>query len=289
MAILAGAVSEMALWTPADITTALWLDAADSSTLFDAVSGGSTPAADGAVARWEDKSGNNNHATQSDSTRRPIRKTAIQNSLDILRFDGSNDFFVGASTPCSSNDKTIIAMVKTSNGTGGNLFQNRVGGGPGSNLAFLCRLFRTTSNAIGGDTNTTNVTIGTDLSTAWQSFGLSSWTQQSSNRAVFYWHNGTNYTTSGIPLSETANAGYHVGCIRSGNTFFQFFPGDFSELVVLDLQADTDTRQKIEGYLAHKWGTTASLPNDHPYKNAAPTIGSIQVRRRRSRSGGGVL
>jgi len=70
----------------------LWLDAADASTLFDATTGGSLVAADGAVASWEDKSGNARHATQSTSGNRPMRKTAAQGGKDVLRFDGSNDF-----------------------------------------------------------------------------------------------------------------------------------------------------------------------------------------------------
>ncbi len=28
--------------------------------------------------------------------------------------------------------------------------------------------------------------------------------------------------------------------------------------------------QKAEGYLAHKWGLTGSLPSSHPYKSTAP-------------------
>ena len=32
----------------------------------------------------------------------------------------------------------------------------------------------------------------------------------------------------------------------------------------------TDERQMLEGYLAHKWGTAANLPAEHPYKSAAP-------------------
>ena len=31
-----------------------------------------------------------------------------------------------------------------------------------------------------------------------------------------------------------------------------------------------EDRQKLEGYLAWKWGLQASLPSDHPYKSAAP-------------------
>ena len=76
----------------------LWLDGSDAATLYDATTGGSLVAADGAVARWEDKSGNGRHATQSTSGSRPTRKTAIQNSLGVLRFDGSNDWLSIASS-----------------------------------------------------------------------------------------------------------------------------------------------------------------------------------------------
>jgi hypothetical protein len=33
---------------------------------------------------------------------------------------------------------------------------------------------------------------------------------------------------------------------------------------------DISEQQKIEGFLANKWGLTADLPLDHPYKNNAP-------------------
>jgi hypothetical protein len=81
----------MALWTPADATTALWLDAADTTTLFDQVSGGNLIANFGAIARWQDKSGNARHLTQSNATARPLRIDGVQNGLPVARFDGSND------------------------------------------------------------------------------------------------------------------------------------------------------------------------------------------------------
>lgn len=34
--------------------------------------------------------------------------------------------------------------------------------------------------------------------------------------------------------------------------------------------SNSGLKQKIEGYLAHKWGTTAKLPSTHPYKNQPP-------------------
>lgn len=61
-------------------------------TLFDATTGGSPVASGGAIARAEDVSGNNNHATQSTSGARPTRQVAARNGLDAARFDGSDDF-----------------------------------------------------------------------------------------------------------------------------------------------------------------------------------------------------
>jgi len=34
----------------------------------------------------------------------------------------------------------------------------------------------------------------------------------------------------------------------------------------------TGDREAIEGYFAHKWGTTAALPTDHTYKSVAPDL-----------------
>lgn len=77
-------------FTPKSVTSlALWLDASDSSTLYDSTSGGSLVAADGTVGRWEDKSGNGRHATQSTANNRPTRKVALLNGLDGVYFNGS--------------------------------------------------------------------------------------------------------------------------------------------------------------------------------------------------------
>ena len=43
------------------------------------------------------------------------------------------------------------------------------------------------------------------------------------------------------------------------------FDGKIGEIIVVQ-DASEETRLKFEGYLAHKWGLTNKLPNDHPYK-----------------------
>lgn len=63
----------------------LWLDSSDGNTLYDSTSGGNIVATDGsAVKRWEDKSGNERHATEA--TNAPTLETAEKNGLNCLNF-----------------------------------------------------------------------------------------------------------------------------------------------------------------------------------------------------------
>jgi hypothetical protein len=57
---------------------------------------------------------------------------------------------------------------------------------------------------------------------------------------------------------------------RIGNYPSYEFAGAFHEIIFLEGEIDYKTRNRIEGYLAHKWGLTANLPANHPYKNNAP-------------------
>ena len=50
------------------------------------------------------------------------------------------------------------------------------------------------------------------------------------------------------------------------------FPGDIMELVYVDRDLRTDERQRVEGYLAHKWAILESLPEQHPFFSQAPDI-----------------
>jgi hypothetical protein len=271
----------MALWTPADITTALWLDAADSSTLFDATSGGSLVAADGAVARWEDKSGNGRHVRQATIGNRPQRKIAIQNGLDVVRFDGSNDLLSSVSTSIGYSGASVFLVWRRrsgANNAGGlflhndNTFPNRlfnIYSADGASIRF---------EAGGANTAPSTTISGLSSGAAY----LTSGTFNTSGTGN-HWING-----SGL---QTHIASYFVSVAASVVTvgsYAGFWDGDIIETVILATAATTIDRQLIEGYLAHKWGLAANLPSDHPYKNAAPTTGAIQSRRRRDLGGYGL-
>ena len=91
-----------------------------------------------------------------------------------------------------------------------------------------------------------------------------------------------NYTT----INDISNIGYYMGTqVFNINPFYAFtsaaigaiatggvnyFDGTIYEMVCFNRALSTEERQKVEGYLAWKWGIEASLPVEHPYSSAAP-------------------
>jgi hypothetical protein len=105
-------------FSPASIgNLQLWLDASDASTLFQNSNGTTAASADGdPVGYWGDKSGNSNHCLQTDGTKKPLLKTSIQNSKNVVRNDGVNDFLKSLT---GGNDQSYtIFCVNIKRGTG---------------------------------------------------------------------------------------------------------------------------------------------------------------------------
>jgi hypothetical protein len=262
----------MALWTPAEITTALWLDAADSSTLFDATTGGSLVTADGAVARWEDKSGNGRHATQSTIGFRPLRKSAILGGKDVLRFDGVDDLMAIPAFSATAGISCFAVFVSrrtTQNRDGGIVFassqnasSDHFGGAPGQAGTWFSSFF-STSRPMLSATNftvpgTPYLTQETQTGTAIQ--GRVNAVTQLTPAATF---NGSPDTFL-IAFSKFTSVVY-------------FANKDYCEVVFVQ-SPTTDTQQLLEGSLMWKWGLQSNLPANHPYKNAAP-----------EKAGGGII
>jgi hypothetical protein len=100
----------------------LWLDAAVG--LFDATTGGNPVTTQGGtIARWEDKSGNNRHATSSAEPTLALNQIA---SKPAIRFGGSS-FFKIPSSITGLSASTAFVVVRPSgylNYSGGPLFGN---------------------------------------------------------------------------------------------------------------------------------------------------------------------
>ena len=55
------------------------------------------------------------------------------------------------------------------------------------------------------------------------------------------------------------------------------FAGNIAEIVAYDRAFNAGVRQKLEGYLGHKWGLVSDFALTHPYKLAKPAFGGTQV------------
>ena len=271
------------LWSPAELTTALWLDAADASTITTSGS---------AVSQWNDKSGNGLNATQAVAGNRPTYQLAAINSRNAIRFTAASSQALGCAGTAGSFNflhaaQGLILVVgsvgttadpDTLYGIAGNaggfnasrrgfilLWDDRsvvptsnrfaVTGYDGSNApvfseGVLDMLLPQSPSLFGAAVDATNATLS-----------------QRSTLLI----NGSTYQTN--TASATASAGnasfdWQIGDYRTGSAYLQ---GDIAEMVIVSGAVSTLNRQKLEGYLAHKWGLTANLPADHPYKTVGPT------------------
>jgi hypothetical protein len=256
------------IWNPSMITTALWLDAADASTVT-TVSGN--------VSQWNDKSGNARHASQSTPLIRPAYTANGLNGKSVVTFNGSNVlglteltlgrnigelsyFAVASSTTVSGNNCRAIFDLNAGSGpdraalyvrestieAGGrrldnNNYQAHTNGTPSVNTAFIsCALFNYSAAA---------------LSVGFNGGALTS------RSGGFQTAGNTSDTNSTLITMGASDA---LGTVTP-------FTGYVSEFIAIRSILSDANRQKVEGYLAHKWGLEANLPNDHPYKTTGPT------------------
>jgi hypothetical protein len=253
-------------WTPAEITTALWLDAADSSTLFDATSGGSLVAADGAVARWEDKSGNARHVTQGTLGSRPARKISIQNSKDGILFDGNNDDLSGSISINPLNESTFVVFwLSYSAGRTEIMLSSGDDTVLSNGVSILPRWSDDNAYLQSGYVDQ-RVVVASAIGTAATILAVTGGLNQ------IAYKDGSTFGSAGANQSVTAvnRTATYIGSGRGVSSLNRYFAGHIFETIWIDSVVSSTNRQLLEGYLAHRWGLTANLPSDHPYKSAAP-------------------
>jgi hypothetical protein len=250
----------MALWTPALVSTALWLDADDSGTIT----------LDGsAVTEWRDKSGNSRHVAQGTPANRPSYSSTGFNSKGALTFDGSNDFLSAASgiTSGTYTGRFEVFYVATREGNGGVIITERSTANVGvSQWVNISSVYYISSDGATAPSNTTiSSTVYNNLASGG---GVVYHGHQPGVRDVLWLNGAAQTVTAGTASNITGSAGFLVGSREGapGSTW----DGKMCEVLVLLSAPSTETRQKVEGYLAHKWGLTGSLPSDHPYKTDAP-------------------
>ena len=112
-----------------------------------------------------------------------------------------------------------------------------------------------------GDLSTARKAVGnpTPDTTAWNIVGV-----HSAAGAWSFWMNGTSIFSTG-----TNTVGFAT-VTQLGASNVTYWNGYIAEVILLSEVPSTDDRQKIEGYLAHKWGIESVLDAGHPYKSSPP-------------------
>jgi hypothetical protein len=92
---------------------------------------------------------------------------------------------------------------------------------------------------------------------------------------VFTGAEGSLYLDGSLSITGAQNTAAFFPNTFTIGAFKRTFISDYSqmamyEIVLVSSVITITNRQKLEGYLAHKWGLTANLPSDHPYKTVAP-------------------
>jgi hypothetical protein len=246
------------------IQTAQWLDAADASTVT---------TVSGAVSQWNDKSGNGRSATQATAGNRPAYTTAALNSRNVITFDGTDDWVGLASSIFSSqlSFSWYAVAARTSTATQG-LFMERFD----SNVAMVALAVGDTTsilNRAGGTSSSAIVEQTENTSFPTNSAQILGSVQAPTLGTAF--RNGTSVATNSSTKASLAFRRLVIGASYLGDSSNtpgqQFWTGYAAEIVISLSTHSTDTRQRIEGYLAWKWGLTANLPAGHPYKTVGPT------------------
>lgn len=229
-------------FTPTSIAgLQVWLDSSDSTTLWDATSGGSNVTTDGSiVARWQDKSGNLNDAIQVTSNQRPVLKLGVQNSKNILLFDGLNDCFQIPSITLNTNI-TFFVVGK---------FFDLYPFWLEQSFGFLL----TTAGTGWYFRRLSDVQVST-LPDYWftTNAGIISTTYNGTQAIVR--RNGVIIPNTNVQGTAPQNLPYTQALdICSRNQTLNFTKGNMCEVLIYDGILTDQDRAQIEGYLSNKWG-----------------------------------
>jgi hypothetical protein len=236
------------LWTPADITTQVWFDSSDLSTITDTL---------GAVSQFNDKSGNDRHATQAIGVNQAETGVNTLGGLNTLTMRNGSKFMNVAGSASTIAFYSVVDLDPLA-GTG----TIAVLGSSGTSTPDSELFFRSTAI---GDISFDGSALGTGLG------------KYSLDGSAFSASGIKNHTTPSAP-----NSGGHIlsGVFDVSFTLAQILNREglvsdanghnIGEIVATSAELSLSDRQKLEGYYAWKWGLVANLDVGHPYKLSPP-------------------
>ena len=249
IAVLQLAASTIGTFNLANLNLLLWLDATDSQNMI--LSGNQ-------VTTWKDKSGLNNHMTNTTSY--PLTNGSVKiNNLNVLDFTGTK-FLLNTTMSFPTTYSIFIVGYKLENAgfsrfissyTDGYLF---LGSYENVYAAFTG----------GGGWREADALTPNKLITSPSLLGL---TNNNTSTGLLSYYNGLQLNSK--PGMTSIFNGILIGSLIRPDNYLndQFINGYIGEIIICANVLSTMQRQQVESYLAWKWGLQTNLPNDHPYKN----------------------
>ena len=246
------------LWTPASMpAVGLWVDASDAATLT--VSGPG-------ITAWADKSGNGRSATATV----PLAFGADLNGLPTIRVDNPAGLVFGgfsAGNPFSgSAPKTIfhVGANATANTFLFGLGIDASSNGAGQRFQItLDQEERFVRIQVNNGTYISSLAAGTG---AFLAAAATEGTNLLGTTSYLAGQQEISTATRALATSTGAAIGISAGGVA--------VPGgaDHAEILAFPTVLSEQDRQRVEGYLAHKWGLTGDLPANHPFKTSPPIV-----------------
>lgn len=222
-------------WTPAQLSPALWLDASDSSTI---TLNGSN------VSQWRDKSGNARNADQATAAYQPTyTATGLNNKPAIQSGSGLRYMWANLNQAITTSAVNIFVVFKTTVITTNQLFdlRNSSDGTPllddGGTSGFSIR-FRGNTTALVSASTLTQDTVS--------NLGVYSFQNNTISARVKSGVSTANVTGQ-ITVNRLSLWSNGVGPVASSIAII-------GEVVMVTNSLTTEERQRVEGYLAWKWG-----------------------------------
>ena len=260
-------------WTPAnDITAAIWFDASDT---------GSYTTSGGNVTAVTDKAGNatvtvNGTPTHANTLNgKSVWTFSASNNEDfttdeVFQANSGNHWAIGVMQWNSRNDPQD-SFWSTENNTVGAFFKRdyAISAGP-SNFDGELDLDALSVNRISSTIGAKQDFDSGIPQNTWVIIGA---IFNGSGNQIAVRVNGTNAFTPVNDYDNGLNNDMDLRIFRNRSN--ERMSGQMAEFFTVASVPGTggtniSTFQKAEGYLAHKWALTSSLPSGHPYKSSAP-------------------
>jgi hypothetical protein len=249
------------IWRPSQISTALWVDASDLATI--------TQSSD-LASQVNDKSGNGKHLTASGSAR-PATGTRTINGRNVLDFYTSTNQMLlpsGADAPLAGATSSMAVFVfqldaDPATGTARGAVLSKWGTASGDSDHFPY----SDGGIYVGFATTARKTAGNPVPSMSANPCIASLVSAPNLYQVYI---------NGSLLFQTTTNTHSVGTNPTiGGTIDNWFDGRLGEIVVVANNTLTDTRQRLEGYMADPsiWNLRSLYPANHPYKTSSPAPG----------------